>query len=304
MGLLRLPQEPGVQDEVHEAAWVEVDRCRPCRLVWFDPLELDALNKAGWVALLRALLQGSSGDPSPGAAINGPCPRCQHTLEPNLQQNRHGRSAGLECPQCHGQAQRDGALLASRGLFRPLLLAERVALATERRRLCCLQCGAPIDGRSEQCGHCRSPATVFDLPRLSLAIGLIDEGAEAQRCPHASDGAAPVQVWACRGCGQPLDPSRQSRCPSCAYPVLAPAMADLLPLLAAAERRLAHVAAEVRNSALGFLPAVERRQVAALTGRGEHDHAVDQLQRTFYRRYAVLTGACALMALLIWNLLR
>jgi len=293
-----------MRDEEREAAWVEVDRCRPCRLVWFDPLELDALNKAGWVVLLRALLQGGSGEPSPGAATNGPCPRCQHALEPSLQQSRHGRSAGLACPQCHGQAQRDGALLASRGLFRPLLLAERVALATERRQLCCLQCGAPIDGSNEQCGHCRSPATVFDLPRLSLAIGLIDEGADAQRPRHASEGDAPVQVWACRGCGHPLDPTRQSRCPSCAHPVLAPAMADLLPLLAAAERRLAHVAAELSSSALGFLPAVERRQVAVLTGRREHDHAVDQLQRTFYRRYAVLAGACGLMALLIWSLLR
>ena len=30
----------------------------------------------------------------------------------------------LACPEGHGQAQREGALLASRGLFRPLLLAE------------------------------------------------------------------------------------------------------------------------------------------------------------------------------------
>ena len=304
MGGLTLVPMIDPSERAVRAGLVEVLRCEACCLVWFDPLALDALDRSGWVQLLRALVQDRPRALVADASSGGPCPRCHRPLEPRPQQSQHGRYMSLACPEGHGQAQRDGALLASRGLFRPLLLAERVALATEQRQLDCLQCGAALDGGVEHCSYCHSPATVLDLHRLSLAIGLKDEAAESRRRPSPTGGDdAPVQVWACHGCGHPLDPTRQTHCDRCHHPVLAPVMSDLLPLLHAAEQRLARLAEAARLSALTFLPAVERRRIADLTRRSAHQHAVGKLERTFWRRYGVLASLCALVLLLGWSLL-
>ena len=304
---LVLAIEPAIEPSeraLQAGSSVEVERCRACHLVWFDPLDLDALDKSGWVQLLQALAHDPPGGLRAEPSTDGPCPRCHRTLQAQPQQSQHGRYMSLACPEGHGHAQRDGALLASRGLFRPLLLAERVALATERRQLNCLQCGAAMDWRAKHCSYCLSPATVLDLPRLSAAIGLTDEAAESRRKPRPPGGDdARVQVWACHGCGHPLDPTRQTHCDSCRHPVLAPAMSDLLPLLQAAAQRLARVAEAARESALTFLPAVERRRIAELTRRSAHHHVAAQLERTFWRRYGVLASLCALVLLLIWSLL-
>ena len=50
-------------------------------------------------------------------------------------------------------------------------------------------------------------------------------------------------AWPCRGCGTPLDPGRHPQCPACGHLVVAQGLPDLLPLLQAAEARLAPAAA-------------------------------------------------------------
>jgi hypothetical protein len=271
---------------------LQLDHCRACRLVWFDALEPSALAQSAWVALLQEMAR--SGDATAASLDTAPArwPRCQSALEATQQVSAFGRSASLACPRGHGQAARDGTLLASRGLFRPLQLAERVLLAADRRRLFCLPCGAPLTGAAERCGHCDSPATVFDLPRLSQALGLLDAA--------GSVGAdLPLQPWPCRGCGAPLDVTRQPSCPQCQRPVLAPALADLAPLLEGAQARLARRSAEAAQQALARRSPEEQHRVHALTGREEHRQALGLLEARFWRRWrwvVALFGALWLMA--------
>lgn len=216
---------------------VPVDHCAPCRLVWFDALESVQLAGLGWIALLRELQQGL-GDPLPAArATPLDCPLCRQRLKPVQNRTRFGRFPALECARCHGHLHSHAGVLAERGLVRPLLPADRQGLLTERRTLCCLNCGAPAEGRGEACRYCDSPLLMLDLPRLSQALRL---GSERTGKGKGEDKAAnkPLRpspgalwAWACHGCGTALDPSRHSTCPQCGHAVLAPSLLDLTPLL-------------------------------------------------------------------------
>jgi hypothetical protein len=74
---------------------------------------------------------------------------------------------------------------------------------------------------------------VIDLPRL--AHSLLRRPSDDDRSPPP-DGV-PL-AWACRGCGQSLDPSREVACAQCGHPVVAPSLLDINPPLAAIETRL------------------------------------------------------------------
>jgi Zn-finger nucleic acid-binding protein len=265
---------------------IEVDHCSGCRLVWFDPLELDAIAQRGWTELLLEMARASSPADPPPLGDGAACPRCRCRLEPLHAVTDHGRHAGLRCPNCHGQVQRDGALLAAQGLFRPLLLHERVALATERRRLHCLPCGAALDGSAERCAWCGSPATVVDLPRLAQALGLPQRQLPRRGASLLAGGEPALMPWSCHGCGAALDATQQARCPQCAHPVLAPALRDLLPLLLAARREAAAAPTEAARAALRNLPEGQRLRISQLTGRPEHRVMLDLLRARFWRRWA------------------
>jgi hypothetical protein len=217
----------------HQGKDVVVDHCAPCRLVWFDALESVQLSGRGWVQVLRDLQRGARGEPSAQRPAQLQCPSCSSTLKSVQNATRYGRFPALECPQQHGHLHSESGMLAERGLVRPLLGPERQALAAERRTLMCLNCGAACDGSGEQCSYCGTPLMVIDLPRLAHAL--------RQRVGHWSDSPRPDGVplsWPCRGCGQPLDPSREVACTSCGHAVVAPSLLDLTPLLMAVEHEL------------------------------------------------------------------
>jgi hypothetical protein len=217
----------------HQGHGVVVDHCTPCRLVWFDALESVRLSGVGWVQMLRELQRGARGAPSAARPAALHCPVCHTTLKPVHNATRYGRFPALECPQRHGHLHSESGMLAERGLVRALLGPERQALAEERRTLTCLNCGAACDGSAEQCSYCATPLMVIDLPRLAHAL--------RQHPSHWSASPRPDGVpmrWECRGCGQPLDPSREVACASCGHAVVAPSLLDLTPLLMAAEHEL------------------------------------------------------------------
>ena len=211
---------------------VHLDHCRPCRLVWFDPLESVQLDGLGWVGLLRELQRDADRGVPPAEAAGLACPVCAGPLAEVHNRTRYGRFVALECPRDHGHLHAQAGLLAERGLVRPLLPPERQALQQEHRRWACLNCGAPVDGSRDDCPHCTSPRVVVDLPRLAHALtqrGLDD--------PSPQPSGAPL-AWPCRGCGVPLDPVTQTQCPACGHGVAVPSLLDLTPLLDAAEDAL------------------------------------------------------------------
>jgi hypothetical protein len=82
---------------------------------------------------------------------------------------------------------------------------------------------------------------VIDLPRLATAL--------RQRVGHWSDTPPPAGVplaWPCRGCGSPLDPSREVSCGACGHGVVAPSLLDVTPLLSAIEHELNEAARAAR----------------------------------------------------------
>lgn len=282
----------------HYARPVELDHCDPCRLVWFDALELSDLSKADWVRLLTRMASADAEGAVASALLpdTGACPRCRQPLRSVHNLTRFGRFSGLACPQCRGELQRDAALLASRGLFRPLLLVERMALAREQRALQCQGCGAALDGEAEHCAYCRTPALVLDLPRLAIAVGLHDEAATDRQRPREEAQAAPLRLWSCHGCGDALDPTQQPSCPRCQHPVLAPRLADLLPMLKAAGKRLRRQAERAPRLALAGLQPELRARVAALTKRPEHQAR----PRSAIGGMSLLVGLLLFLLLLAW----
>lgn len=272
---------------------VLVDHCQACRLVWFDPLESVQLVGLGWVALLRELQPGAADPPAHPTATALNCPVCRAALKQVHNRTRFGRFPALECPRCRGHLHSHSGLLAERGLVRPLLRPERLALAEERRTLCCLNCGAPSDGRGEDCSYCASPLVMLDLPRLAHALLLR---------PGQQDEVAPAPVgrplaWACRGCGAALDPSRQTACPQCGHALVVPSLLDITPLLDAVEATLQ---AEVTRNARPRWRPRQRARDWRETGLARLLHRLRPDEDETTSLGWQLAGATLLLLLLWW----
>ena len=220
-----------VRLEGHYGQQVEVDLCAECHLVWLDDFESVRLSGLGWIELLRQM----HADSAPTAhALSLPltCPRCATHLKPVRNLTRFGRTAAHECPKRHGHYQTYALLLAERGLVRPLNARDRKILRDEHRLPSCLNCGAPLDaGAGDSCAHCTSPLVALDLPRLLSSVMV------RHAMPLPPDDAQ-LARWSCRGCGDAVDPTRMSACARCGHAVVAPSLADAMPLLTALEPQL------------------------------------------------------------------
>ncbi|MCA3240425.1 MAG: zf-TFIIB domain-containing protein [Rubrivivax sp.] len=267
-----------------------VDHCAACALVWFDPLEFDGLDRAGWVSLLMDTL--ATGAPEPGlGSADWRCPRCDSALQARPLAGAHGRHTAMACPAGHGQAHGVAALLASRGLLQPLGLAERLLLQQREGGLACMSCGAPLSAHDEACGHCGSPLLGVDVPRLAQALGAT--GGKALGGKARGDGPEPWR-WGCHGCGRVIDPSADATCPQCGSPAQAPRLADLEPLLAQARRRLDDEQGRAMREALADMSDPERHRVAAATGRPEHRAASQRAERRWWQRWGLIAAAFGL----------
>jgi hypothetical protein len=222
----------------HRHVRLTVDHCPGCRMVWFDALESVQLDALGWVRLLRTMEQGLARPLADPQTSRPACPLCATAFKPVRNRTRYGAFAVLECPQGHGHLHSHAGLLAERGLVRPLGLPERRALASERRPLHCLNCGGPAEADDVHCRWCGTALVVVDLPRFAQSLQVRDTA-------MGPSPTAPGRhvAWACRGCGAPLDPARDTACPSCGHLVVASGLPDLDPLLAATEATLAEAAA-------------------------------------------------------------
>ncbi|MDH0863219.1 hypothetical protein [Mitsuaria sp. GD03876] len=93
-----------------------------------------------------------------------------------------------------------------------------------------VRCCPPADGKGECCAWCKSPLLMVDMPRLANAL--------RKRSPSEPllmpNGGKPVG-WSCRGCGAPMDPTRETRCGQCHHAVVASSLEELGPLLDALE---------------------------------------------------------------------
>ncbi|MEK8032616.1 zf-TFIIB domain-containing protein [Ideonella sp. DXS29W] len=242
----------------HKGVSVTVEQCGECRLVWFDRFESVHLDALGWVRLLREM-EWAAQQPLAEADIERvACPICAGVLKPVHNRSRFGLFAALECPHGHGHLHSHAGLLAERGLVRSPGVAEWRALRQDQLALHCLNCGAPASAQGDQCRHCRSPLLVVDLPRLAHSL---KPRAELMAALPASPGRH--ASWACRGCGAPLDPARETECGRCRHPVVAHDLPDIHPLLDVAEALLAELAA-AEAKRLARYPSTQRRAAPAV----------------------------------------
>lgn len=218
--------------EGHYGQRVEVDLCAPCHLLWIDDFESVRLSGLGWISLLRQMHAESAAGQGRALQLPLSCPRCASMLKPVRNLSRFGRTAAHECPKKHGYFQTFALLLAERGLVRPLSPRDRKTLLTEAAAPTCLNCGAPVVAAStDSCSHCASPLVALDLQRLMASVMV------RHALPLPADDAQ-LARWACRGCGDAVDPTRVSACERCGHAVVAPSLKDAMPMLDALEPRL------------------------------------------------------------------
>jgi hypothetical protein len=219
-----------VKLEGHYAQQVTADVCSNCHLVWFDNFESVRLSGLGWVGLLREMMA------APRATQNLPsrmsCVRCHGALKAVRNLTRFGRTSALECEHKHGHYQSFALLLAERGLVRSMNSRDLAALHEEKIQPACLNCGAPVEqilpetsGQTPECSHCDTPLMLFDLPRLTQAL-LMRYGEEL-----ILDESQQQMALACRGCGQPLDATKDTSCRTCDHVVALPELSRVEPLL-------------------------------------------------------------------------
>lgn len=220
----------GIQLEGHYGQSVAADVCGNCHLVWFDAFESVRLSGLGWIGLLREMMATPRAAQTVSPKMS--CVRCNGALKAVRNLTRFGRTAALECPRGHGHFQGFALLLAERGLVRTLTTRDLATLQKEKTQPSCLNCSAPADhvptelsGQTPVCSYCDTPLMLLDLPRLTQAL-LVRHG-EALRI----DAPREQLAIACAGCGQPLDPTQDSRCEACDHVVAIPSLAGVKPLL-------------------------------------------------------------------------
>jgi hypothetical protein len=278
----------------HRPLPVTVDLCAGCRLVWFDELESVQLDGLGWTRLLREMESGVGRPLSHALVGQAACPSCKLPLKAVSNRTRFGLFSALECPARHGHLQGHTALLAERGLVRPMGAAERLALTREKHAHCCFNCGGPATAADDACSWCGTALVVVDMPRLAHSLRL---RVDAQMGPSPSERGRLV-TWPCRGCGTALDPTRQTRCPSCEHLVVAHELPDLLPLLDAAETELAAVAAAHARRRAGFRSAQAAEPGAVVAGRARANAPIiTRHQRVPATRTQALLSVLPLMAI-------
>lgn len=277
----------------HKRAPVTVDHCPDCRLVWFDQFESVQLDGFGWVRLLREMEQGAKRPLAEARIARPSCPACAEPLKSVQNRTRFGLFAALECPSRHGHLHSHSGLLAERGLVRPLGMAERRALAQEKHRLHCFNCGGPAASTDNHCSYCGTALVVLDLPRLahSLRLRFDGMGASPQAMGHHT-------AWACRACGGALDPGRETSCSHCGHLVVAFDLPDIEPLLDAAEAE--HLAAaDVDAQRLARFPSTRRAAAPAIAPSRLVRQEPPAPATTSWTRTLMLAGWLPLLVLLV-----
>ena len=236
----------------HYGRRVEIDRCAPCHLVWFDSLESVRLSGTGMLALLGDMAE-SHREPHRVLRANARCPRCGGPLRIIENRSRWGPTRQLECGRRHGAYQTFAQFLSEKGLVRTLGPADRASLLAHDPALACLNCGAALGRRDEHCRYCASVPGLVDVARLAQALD--PEGVTASHPVHVTRiRRAALQ---CLACGAPLRRDLTVRCEQCGATLA-------ISQLAQAHAAVSALEAGLRAHARSPAPHVRARRLAAL----------------------------------------
>jgi len=238
----------------HYGQRVEIDRCGPCHLVWFDSVESVRLAGTGMLALLRNLAEAQR-EPHSTLKVDARCPRCSSGLKPVHNRSRWGRTLQLECRARHGAYQTFAQFLSEKGLIRRLGSADRAALQARSIGLACLNCGAALGNDDERCTYCDSLPGMVDVARLAHALD--PEGATEALRVH---GIAPQHASLhCLACGGALPTGLSASCTQCGATLAVAQLRDAVAAVGTLEEAL-------RAHARSPAPHVKARRLAELDG--------------------------------------
>jgi hypothetical protein len=166
--LMSLYQLPG-----HYGQTLDIDACLDCNAIWFDQWESTQLSPDGVVALFQVINERGGAASSAGAKFGEGlrCVSCGDGMKMTNDRVKNTRFTYQACRQGHGRFTTFYNFLAEKQFVRELTAAERSKLAVSVKQIKCSGCGAPVDlGKTDACGYCRAPVSVFDRDAAKKAI--------------------------------------------------------------------------------------------------------------------------------------
>lgn len=157
----------------HYGRPVEIDVCHQCNAIWFDQGESTQLSPDGTVALFQ-LVNERGGTSATAASKFGEglrCVSCGTGMRLTNDRVKNTRFVYQSCPSGHGRLTTFYNFLAEKQFVRELTQLERAKLASSVQQIKCSSCAAPVDiGKTDACGYCRAPVSVFDRDAAKKAI--------------------------------------------------------------------------------------------------------------------------------------
>jgi hypothetical protein len=173
----------------HYGRAIDIDVCHDCNALWFDQNESTQLSPDGTVALFQ-LINERGGTSTNAASKFGEglrCVTCGTGMRLTNDRVKNTRFVYQACPGGHGRLTTFYNFLAEKQFVRELTQAERTKLAVNVQQIKCSSCAAPVDiGKTDACGYCRAPVSVFDRDAAKKAIDHYLAARQQQPTPQTS----------------------------------------------------------------------------------------------------------------------
>ena len=149
---------------------LEVGRCAPCNLLWFDRSGSISLTPRAVLGLFQYIGTAAGAARTPLASTFR-CPRCSDALALTYDLQRSTRFTYWRCANDHGQLFTFNQFLREKNFIRNPTLAELNKLRETVRQISCSQCGGPIDlTKDTACTHCGAPIALVDPDGVAKAV--------------------------------------------------------------------------------------------------------------------------------------
>jgi len=163
-------------------ATVDIDVCRSCRAFWFDPYESLHLTAASTLTLFKLISGAANGQGSPSRDRH--CPYCNDVLLLTHDRQRNVPFQYWRCDRGHGRFIGFFEFLKEKNFIVPLSEAQIVELRKKVAMIHCSNCGAPIEvAKTSSCGHCGSPLSMLDLPKMAETVQHLETSAKKSEHP-------------------------------------------------------------------------------------------------------------------------
>ncbi len=166
------------------AATVDIDVCTTCRAFWFDPYESLHLTAASTLQLFKLIAGAANGQARP--AHEPRCPYCKGRLVLAHDRQRNVPFQYWRCDHDHGRFTGFFDFLKEKNFVVPMSESQIVELRKKVAMIHCANCGAPIElAKTSVCGHCGSPLSMLDLPKMAETVQHLEVSATKAAHPPA-----------------------------------------------------------------------------------------------------------------------